>query len=34
MRNFVAAFFVVVLVVMIGITTAATLQRGIFVALD
>jgi hypothetical protein len=34
MKIFVAIFFGLVLVVMIGLTTAASLDRGIFVALD
>jgi hypothetical protein len=34
MKAFVAIFFGSVLIVMIGLTTAASLDRGIFVALD
>lgn len=34
MKLFVAIFFGLVLVVMIGVTTVASLDRGIFVALD
>jgi hypothetical protein len=34
MKTFVVVFFVAVLAVMIGLTTAASLDRGIFVALD
>lgn len=34
MKTFVVVFFVAVLAVMIGLTTAASLDRGIFVALE